>query len=142
MPQKIKLLIFVLVLVFVCSCAHRSAVSNRQGPTQVDLAVENWNNANKERTELAGIHVQQLPDGPDESSYKGKHPAMILFVLWDGRVNQLGYTPSGEVHENFWWNLRTKTQDFSYLWDQLEYKYGTDPEFKNHKDPRRVKKTP
>lgn len=100
-------------------------------------SVGSWTNRHAKNPDLAGVLVQQFPDSSHEASErKGKHPAMILFVMWDGRVNQVGYRPSGEIIEDFWWDLKQGSHDFSYVWEQLDYSHGSDPTFKSHRDPR------
>lgn len=82
--------------------------------------------------------MQQFTDCASENwRYKGKHPAMILFYYWDGRVRQLGYDPDGTVHENFWWpdSLRLKPGDAA--WSNVDFTCGSDPAFQQHADPRK-----
>ena len=55
---------------------------------------------------LVGVKVQQHPDNGDIESHKGKHPAMVLYVLSksnQNRVCQVGFSPEGDVHHVFWW---------------------------------------
>ena len=100
-----------------------------------------WTNIHFSNPDLAGVLVQQFPDNPYEApAWEGKHPAMILFVMWNGRVNQLGYEPSGKVRENFWWNIESSEHDYSYIWEQLDYPQGSDSNFMHHRDPRTTNK--
>jgi hypothetical protein len=108
-----------------------------QAPETFDDSIGDWKNIHSMNPELAGVLVQQFPDSSFGASvYQGAHPAMILFVMWDGRVNQIGYEPSGKAEENFWWNLNERPRDYSYIWEQLDYSKGSDPEFMRHRDPR------
>ena len=100
-----------------------------------DGSPEKWRNIYEGNPELAGVLVQQLPDNAAEAPrWRGKHPAMILFVFWGGRVRQFGYSPDGIVKEDFWWQI---TPDQSYIWQQLDYSKGSDPRFRHHADPRK-----
>ena len=58
---------------------------------------------------------------------------MILYVMWVGRVNQIGYKPDGFVQENFWWQITEGNGQ--YLWENLDYSFGSDPNFKIHSKP-------
>ncbi len=60
---------------------------------------------------------------------------MILYVMWDGSVNQMGYSPSGDIVEDFWWSI--EEHGLNYVWEQLDYSVGSDPNFKNHEKPIR-----
>ena len=128
-----------LAIVLLCH-VH---VSCTGGPTQeeIDLAralappsiedgtVGPWKNRHSGNPELAGVSVQQFPDCAYESvRYEGKHPAMILFVMWDGRVNQVEYEPSGTVSADWWWKIDKKRHD--YILEQLDYTHGSKPDFK------------
>ncbi len=109
-------------------------------PETKNVTKGKWTNIHSSNPDLAGVLVQQFPDSSFEApAWEGKHPAMILFVMWNGRVNQLGYEPSGMVRENFWWNMETSEHNYSYIWEQLDYSLGSDPNFKHHRDPRTKK---
>ena len=96
--------------------------------------VGHWENRHAGNPDLAGVLVQQFPDcAYDAPRFEGGHPAMILFVMWDGRVNQVEYEPSGEVSGDFWWKLELPRYD--YVWEQLDYTQGSDPDFKTHQKP-------
>jgi len=99
-----------------------------------DGAELRWLNIYGDDPGLAGVVVQQLPDSPAGASrWRGRHPAMILFVFWDGRVRQRGYSPTGAVEEDFWWHITPAQKD---IWKQVDYSKGSDPQFRRHADPR------
>ena len=55
-----------------------------QTPTVRDTSIGAWKNIHRANPDLAGVLVQQFPDNPYEApEWTGKHPAMILFVMWD-----------------------------------------------------------
>ena len=65
-----------------------------------------WINLHQKNPDLIGISVQQLPDNKsDEAAYKGKHPAMIVYVFKDGKAHQVSYTPSGQIENGWWWDI-------------------------------------
>ena len=111
-------------------------------PVIRDTSTGAWKNIHRANPDLAGALVQQFPDSSLEApAWEGKHPAMILFVMWDGRVNQIGYKPSGKIAEDLWWNLNEGDRDYSYIWEQLDFSHGSDPAFEHHHDPRTTNKT-
>jgi len=71
---------------------------------------------------LAGVIVQQFPDNSaDAPDYQGKHPAMILYVFKDGRVNQCGFDPNGNITEDFWWKLAPGDS----MWSEIDRAYAS-----------------
>jgi hypothetical protein len=105
-------------------------------PQITDTREGPWKNRHAGDPQLAGVRVQQFPDCSFEGArFQGAHPAMILYVMWDGRVHQTNHEPDGTTTSDFWWSIGSGTHQ--YLWDQLNYLVGSDPEFKTHKDPRR-----
>ena len=104
----------------------------------VSDVIGKWKNIHEGNPELAGVEIQQYPDSALEApAWEGGHPAMILFVMWDGRVNQRGYRPDGTVREDFWWDLNDKKDYYSHIWDELDFSVGGDPDFLRHPDPRK-----
>ena len=62
-----------------------------------------WINLHQKNANLLGVYVQQLPDNKaDTAAYRGKHPAMVIYVFKGGKVHQVEYTPSGQVENGFW----------------------------------------
>jgi len=107
-----------------------------------DSTVGAWENIHTENPQLAGVVVQQFPDSLDGMfEHESKHPAMILFVMWSGAVNQIGYSPEGEIGEDFWWDINGSDRDYSYMWDQVDFSKGSDPLFERHDDPRKKQRT-
>lgn len=135
------------VLLFLIGCSTQEANESLPPAVEVpvpsirDTSIKAWKNIHRANLDLAGVLLQQFPDSSLEApSFEGKHPAMILFVMWDGRVNQIGYEPSGKISENFWWDLNEGDRDYSYIWEQLDYSHGSDPAFAHHHDPRKANK--
>jgi len=95
-----------------------------------------WSNIYKGDAMLAGVSVQQFPDGDDGFSYEernGKHPCMILYGFWDDRFRQLEYSPSGDVTSDFWFKIEDST---AWIWNDVDFTQGNDPNFNKHQDPR------
>ena len=102
-----------------CQPRDRSpALSELDAPEPItNFTVGAWVNRYAGRSDLAGVVVQQFPDCPHEAAnYEGRHPAMILYVFDDGRVNQNGFTPEGAVEEDFWW----KAEPHHPLWERMD----------------------
>lgn len=135
-----KRYILALAIFNLTGCTQSGSLSNTalvdglpSGPHIHDLAVGQWDNTHTDNSELAGVIVQQFPDNShDAPKYESKHPCIILFVMWDGRVNELQYKPSGKITSNSWWHIKAE----SYIWKQLDFSVGSDPGFKVHNDPR------
>ena len=82
--------------------------------------------------------MQQFTDCPYENwRYEGKHPAMVIFYFWDGRVRQLGYEPDGTVYDNFWWPAPDRLKPGDAAWWMVDFTHGSDPTFQHHADPRK-----
>ena len=95
-----------------------------------------WTNIYRGDSHLAGVSIQQFPDGDDGFSFEerdGKHPCMILYGFWDDRFRQLHYTPSGKVTSDFWFKIEDST---AWIWNNVDFTKGSDPAFKKHEDPR------
>jgi len=123
-------------LLAICGL-HITSCSLRNEPTP-GLASKNqtWTNKHLGSADLAGVSIQQFPDCVHESpAWDGKHPAMILFVMWDGRVNQVEYEPSGKIRSDWWWDINKEKHDYSYIWNDLDYSHGSDPNFERHQKP-------
>jgi hypothetical protein len=97
-----------------------------------------WVNIYVGNPNLAGVRIRQNPIEPHAGiSYKGKHPFGISFVMWDSTVNETYYMPDGRVISAGWWSLKkTKGLDPKYFWNDVDFRYGSDPSFKKHRDPR------
>ena len=144
LAQKMRPFLSAILCLVIANCSHKQISKSELDPIDFpipeisDQSVGEWGNIHSKNLGLAGVLVQQFPDcSLEAAAWEGKHPAMILFVMWDGRVNQIGYKPSGMITENFWWHLSSDSHDYSYIWKQVDYTYGSDPKFQRHKDPRR-----
>jgi hypothetical protein len=102
--------------------------------------VKKWKNLYQNDPELAAIEIDQKPrEGnvyEDRSRYDHRHPAEVNYFFWDGRNRWISYEPYGDVL-NDEWAQRMKPGD--PYWDDVyvDFNYGSDPQFKKHKDPRR-----
>ena len=124
----------LLITLSSCSNKHDTYVLHVSEPdTPQNRAIGNWTNYHSGNIDLAGVRIQQFPDNREFEPWEGRHPAMILYVMWDGRVNQIGYKPDGSVQENFWWQITEGNG--RYLWENLDYSVGSDPNFKIHSIP-------
>lgn len=86
---------------------------------------------------LAGVVVAQYPEHPGgKREYRGQHPATVFYMHWDGRVRQVQFTPAGEIWDDFWWNLGAEGKGW---WHQVDFSWGSDPNFQRHPDPRKQK---
>lgn len=99
-----------------------------------------WVNIHAGNPELAGVMILQSPiESHKGISYSGKHPFLVSFVMWDGRVNETYYKPDGQIISAGWWTLKdSKALDPQQLWHSVDFSYGSDPNFKKHKDPRKT----
>lgn len=103
---------FLALVIFVSGCHSRE---------EDDFTTGTWSNRYEGDASLAGVIVQQFPDNLQTAVlYEGRHPAMILYVFEDGKVNQVGFTPDGEVREDFWWEIEPD----SYIWDQIDRSFS------------------
>ena len=90
--------------------------TGRETKAAHDSDVARWAHRYRRNPRLAGVLIQQVPDPRDqESAYLRGHPAMILYVFKDGRVNQVEYRPDGRITSDWWW--RAKPDD--PVWLQL-----------------------
>ena len=65
-----------------------------------------WINIHQKNPDLIGIYVQQVPDNKaDAVVYRGKHPAMIIYVFKNSKAHQVSYTPTGQVEGGYWWDI-------------------------------------
>ncbi len=134
-----RLLLLAALLALLPGCAApQPKVAPLKDEGIRDTSVGRWENPFRHSANLAGVITQQFPDGGDFKPYEGKHPCMILFVFWDGRIRQINYEPDGSSHDAQWWHLGPENQ---FYWDQVDFTHGSDPLFRNHPDPR-TKKTP
>ena len=95
-----------------------------------------WTNIYRDDPNLAGVTVQQLPDGDDGFSLEernGKHPCMILYAFWNDRYRQMTYTPGGELMDAFWFEV---DESNCWVWLGVDFAHGSDPTFDRHQDPR------
>lgn len=106
-------------------------------PENLDVPSAEWKNLHKDDLDLAGVIVMQYPENPYEiRSFVGMHPAAIFYVFWDGRVRQVGYDPDGVISNDFWWD--DPMEPGEGWWDDVDFSYGSDPNFERHQDPRRI----
>ena len=90
--------------VVLCSCVSPSAHHG-------------WINIHKKNPDLVGVRVQQLPDCMGEhDSYRGKHPAMVIFVFKNNKAHQVEYEPDGRVTSGFWWDVPADDT----IWKQID----------------------
>lgn len=134
----LKLGILVVALGALTGC-----VSPKAGVTEEEMAMASrkakngpWTHIYRGDPDLAGVVVQQFPDGDDGFSFEernGKHPCMILYGFWNDRFRQMHYTPSGTLESDFWFEVDDST---SWIWRNVDFSHGSDPSFKSHQDPR------
>lgn len=102
--------------------------------------VKKWKNLYKNDPSLAGIEIDQRPrEGSvyeDRSVYDNRHPGMVSYYFWDGRIRCIYYSPYGDVWDDSWYKKRIKAGDAS--WGCVDFSYGSDPKFKSHGDPRKA----
>jgi hypothetical protein len=99
-----------------------------------------WVNIYVGNPNLAGVRILQSPAEHHHAgvSYKGKHPFLIAFVMWDGTVNETYYAPDGRMISAGWWSLKNANAlDPKSFWSDVDFRYGSDPSFTSHRDPRR-----
>jgi len=90
------------ILLSSCASPHRNSA---------------WVNIHQKNADLVGVRVQQYPDCMgDRERYKGRHPAMVIFVFKNNKAHQLGYEPDGRVTSGFWWEVPPGNP----IWDQLD----------------------
>jgi hypothetical protein len=82
-----------------------------------------WINIHQKNPDLVGVYVQQVPDNKaDAAVYRGKHPAMIIYVFKNGKAHQVSYTPSGQIESGFWWDI--PPGDWIYSHQDSNFKEG------------------
>lgn len=100
-----------------------------------------WRYAYQGDPSLAGIVINEYfaPSGfgflPDDYNFPAAHPAMVIYYFWDGHIHTFYHAPNGVVLKQFW--SKEKATPRSPLWDFVDFKQGSDPQFKTHTDPRR-----
>jgi hypothetical protein len=130
-----------LIALMMCGSALFGCASSQIGVSEEEQnlgkgTVGSWTNIYRGDPNLAGVIVQQFPDGDDGFSFDdrdGKHPCMIIYGFWDDRFHQISYTPSGQIEENFWFEISEST---TWIWDGVDFSHGSDPKFAIHPDPR------
>ncbi len=98
--------------------------------------------------QLAGIIITQTGESAGKTNYlrtPSEHPAMVTFVYWSGLRRNCSYSRSGELIAN---NslppaslFCAKTDQLlpgNNVWRYVDYRWGSDPEFLHHKDPRKL----
>ena len=104
-------------------CGRNEAVSEWDPPPPIhNRSVGKWVNRHAGEAGLAGVRVQQFPDCEgEEAPYEGRHPAMILYVFKNGRVNQTCFTPDGTMEQDFWFTIEPD----DCLWETMDRSYAT-----------------
>ena len=145
--------------------SHAEASPTQVPPQELErIAIGKWHNLYKGDPQVAGVELSQcLREGNayrDDSDYYGKHPAEVAYHFWDGRIRWITYYPDGKNMGDQWMRhrdissfLRRSDPDgYSRLrrirdeeigryissWGSVDFSLGSDPQFKRHKDPRRV----
>jgi hypothetical protein len=108
------------------------------GPTKKQettwYAIGPWTNIYEDDPELAGVEIHQQGENPYEQAARvGKHPEMILYYFWDGRIRQQNFDTDGSVYSDQWLP-KLKIGDPS--WELVDFSSGSDPSFSHHRDPR------
>jgi len=104
------------LIVLLAGCTAQPISEAENDPPIHNLTVGQWTNRYHGDPNLAGVVVQQFPDCAGEAlRFEGHHPALVLYVFKDGRVNQIGFEPDGKVRENFWWRIKNDDP----LWKQI-----------------------
>jgi hypothetical protein len=91
---------------------------------------------------LAGLIVKQYPDSGSDFGkikdnrklYAKKHPAVVHFYFWDGRVMQARYSPAGTLQYSS--TSQIPVPPGNEAWRRVDFGWGSDPKFKSHADPR------
>jgi hypothetical protein len=80
-----------------------------------------WINIHKKNPDLVGVYVQQFPDNSvDRKAYVGKHPCMVIFVFKGNKAHQVSYTPTGQVENGFWWEIKKGDPILNKISDKLK----------------------
>ena len=115
--NKMKMIVLILGVMVVCSCTNRFFAEVPDCPEIANFSIGKWVNIHKNNPDLVGVRVQQFPDCEfDAMRYEGKHPAMVIFVMRNGKVHQLDYDPDGRVTSGFWWDAPTN----HWIWEGLD----------------------
>lgn len=128
-------LLLVLLSVFIVSCAQQAIteVQSLQEGTRLSSEIGEWTNLHKGSDKLAGVIVNQYPDNFEASAYESRHPAMIMYFMWDSTIHEVYYNPDGTQSGEHW----SKVQDnYKHVWSQVDFSHGSDPAFLRHNDPR------
>lgn len=98
--------------------------------------------------QLAGIIITQTGESAGNTNYlrtQAKHPAAVKFVYWDGRYRNCSYSRSGELETpnslptaSLFCAKTDRLLPGSNVWRYVDFRWGADPEFQNHKDPRKL----
>lgn len=127
----VRRIIAVAILVFLSLAS--ATCSSDSSPSLVK-----WFNLHENDAALAGVEVCQYPEGSaydSKTRYMGKHPAMVIYYFWDGRVRQTSFEPNGALREDFFWPRQLRLGPDT--WRNVNFNLGSDPFFKSHKDPRK-----
>ena len=129
-----------------------------------EIAIGKWTNLYKGDPQLAGVELSQcIREGPtmrDDSIYYGKHPAEVAYHFWDGRIRWIMFYPDGKKMGDQWLNhydiMKFSRRDdpagyvelkrirgeengkYISSWGSVDFSFGSDPQFKRHKNPIRV----
>jgi hypothetical protein len=95
---------------------------------------------------LAGIIITHSPESAGRTRFKrtpANYPSGVKFVYWDGRYRNCSYNVSGElVVDNslptalLFCAKRDRLRLGDPVWLLVDFRWGSDPEFRHHKDPR------
>ena len=100
----------ILVFLFLTTTAHFASAS------QPIACGKEWINIHQKNPDIIGVYVQQVPDNKaDAADYRGKHPAMIIYVFKHGKAHQVSYTPTGQIANGYWWNIPPNDWIYSHL---------------------------
>lgn len=138
--------IWIIAIFFFCGC--KSNRFSLQHPAKVNVDSENkiyrpklsslgWHQHFNNDANLAGIEVMQYPEvatGEAYESYRNKHPAHVTYCFWDGSMICYQFTPDGEVIDMSDPGFRLSSPND---WCSVDFRFGSDPNFRTHRDPRR-----
>jgi hypothetical protein len=103
---------FFQILVFIFMATTTLLASG----SQPIACGKEWINIHQKNPDLIGVYVQQVPDNKaDAAVYRGKHPAMIIYVFKNGKAHQVSYTPTGQIENGFWWDIPPNDWIYSHL---------------------------
>jgi hypothetical protein len=128
-----------LLGIFLVACTHGACPWKRHHAVKIGP----WENIYRGDERLAGVVVQQYPETAgmevDYQGSQGKHPAGVTFVFWDGRSRKLTYDPTGSVLDDYWLPEDMRYVPGSLAWKWVDFRFGSDPKFKSHRDPRKAR---